>query len=281
MPKGLSIHIGLNRVDPDHYAGWSGELTACEFDAKDMEAMARSTNFQPTVFLSEEASADAVKNAISAAASELESDDILFMTYSGHGGQVPDTNGDEEDRKDETWCLFDRQLVDDELYTLWSEFEPGVRIFLLSDSCHSGSAARETLAAIPVETLAAAVEPEGAQAQPRFKVLPEAKQRDVYEQNRDVYDGIQASTTANDKTEIPPHVLLISGCQDSQTSADGDRNGLFTQALRQVWDDGAFSGTYKSFWKKIVEQMPLWQVPNFFWAGRSSPEFERERPLSI
>lgn len=238
MPKGLSIHIGLNRVDPDHYAGWSGELTACEFDAKDMEAMSRANDFQPTVFLSEEASADAVTGAISAAATELGSDDILFLTYSGHGGQVPDANSDEQDdRKDETWCLFDRQLVDDELYTLWSQFQPGVRIFVLSDSCHSGSAVRDTVELIPAERLAAAGSEE-AGAQPRFKVLPESKQGKVYEQNQSVYDAIQARTTANDKTDISPYVLLISGCQDSQTSADGERNGLFTQALRQVWDDG-------------------------------------------
>lgn len=32
MPtKGLSLHLGLNRVDPAHYGGWDGALTACEF----------------------------------------------------------------------------------------------------------------------------------------------------------------------------------------------------------------------------------------------------------
>ena len=35
-PKGLSVHIGLNAVSAAHYEGWSGELTACEFDARDM-----------------------------------------------------------------------------------------------------------------------------------------------------------------------------------------------------------------------------------------------------
>jgi hypothetical protein len=37
MARGISLHIGLNRVDPDHYDGWDGALTACEFDAEDME----------------------------------------------------------------------------------------------------------------------------------------------------------------------------------------------------------------------------------------------------
>ena len=39
----LSVHVGLNAVDPKHYEGWSGELLACEFDAKDMTALAKSS----------------------------------------------------------------------------------------------------------------------------------------------------------------------------------------------------------------------------------------------
>ena len=71
---------------------------------------------------------------------ELEAGDIFFVTYSGHGGQVPDLNDeDETDGSDETWLAYDRQIVDDELYELWAKFKPGVRILVLSDSCHSGS----------------------------------------------------------------------------------------------------------------------------------------------
>ncbi len=71
-------------------------------------------------------------------------------------------------------------------------------------------------------------------------------------------------------------MLLISGCQDNQTSADGVRNGLFTQTLRQVWADGAFRGNYRTLWKSIVSLMPWSQSPNFFWAG--APEWTFERP---
>lgn len=35
--KGISLHIGLNRVDPAHYQGWDGKLNGCENDAKSME----------------------------------------------------------------------------------------------------------------------------------------------------------------------------------------------------------------------------------------------------
>jgi hypothetical protein len=40
--RGMSLHIGLNAVSPDHYSGWSGDLIACEFDANDMAAIRNS-----------------------------------------------------------------------------------------------------------------------------------------------------------------------------------------------------------------------------------------------
>jgi hypothetical protein len=39
MARGVSLHIGLNRVDPAHYDGWDGTLNACEFDANAMRAI--------------------------------------------------------------------------------------------------------------------------------------------------------------------------------------------------------------------------------------------------
>ena len=49
MPKGISIHIGLNSVDPAHYEGWDGALAACEADAKDMYALAKKQGFQASL----------------------------------------------------------------------------------------------------------------------------------------------------------------------------------------------------------------------------------------
>ena len=145
MPKGRAILIGLNSVNPAHYDGWSGPLNACEADAESMREIAKAQGLTVTALLTKKATRDNVTKALAAAAKTLGDGDFLLLTYSGHGGQVPDINSDEDDSLDETWCLYDGQLIDDELSTAFAEFKHGVRIFVLSDSCHSGSVIKMAL----------------------------------------------------------------------------------------------------------------------------------------
>ena len=42
MANGVSLHIGLNHVDPNAYNGWGGELAGCINDANAMKAIADS-----------------------------------------------------------------------------------------------------------------------------------------------------------------------------------------------------------------------------------------------
>ena len=140
--KAMSVHLGLNSVSAAHYGGWSGELMACEADAQDMAALAKSRGMKTTVLLTRNATRAKALAAIRLAAKQLTSGDLFFLTYSGHGGQIPDVTGEEDDKKDETWCLYDAQLIDDELYLELSGFAEGVRVLMLSDSCHSGTVAR-------------------------------------------------------------------------------------------------------------------------------------------
>lgn len=56
--------------------------------------------------------------------------DSLFIHYSGHGGKVEDTNGDEDDGYDETIYPVDHertgQIVDDQLHDMLVKPLPGV-----------------------------------------------------------------------------------------------------------------------------------------------------------
>ena len=140
--RAVSLHIGLNTVSASAYGGWDGPLAACEFDANDMAALARAQGIKANVLLTKKGTRAKTLAGIRAAAKSLRAGDLFFLTYSGHGGQVPDVTGDEADKQDETWCLYDGQLIDDELYFELSRFAAGVRILVLSDSCHSGTVTR-------------------------------------------------------------------------------------------------------------------------------------------
>jgi metacaspase-1 len=294
--KAVSLHVGLNRVDPKHYGGWSGPLAACEFDAHDMAAIAKARGIaSPRLLLTQAATRKALLAGLRGAAKALKEGDLFFLSFSGHGGQVADVSGDEQDDKqDETWCLYDGQLIDDELYFEYSKFAAGVRVLVLSDSCHSGTVTRARRAAD-------AAPPPGTRA----KLMPRDVALRVYEQHRGFYDALQSELskqTGRASLEDPDAVLatlsvqsgrvqslsrkieaaliLISACQDNQVALDGDHNGAFTGTLRQVWNQGKFEGPYAALHARIVAAMPPSQTPNLFLLGPAGA-FAAQTPFTV
>lgn len=138
--RAVSLHIGVNSVDPAGYGGWSGPLSGCEADADTMAAIAGAEGFATNQLKTTRATSTNVLSAISQIAMRLQAGDIFLLTYAGHGSQMPNGNSDPElDSQDETWCLYDRQLLDDEIEAALAAFQAGVNLVLLSDSCHSGT----------------------------------------------------------------------------------------------------------------------------------------------
>ena len=290
--RGLSLNIGLNTVSASHYGGWTGPLAACEFDAKDMAALATGRGMKSTVLLTKDGTRAKVLSALRAAAKALVRGDFFFLTFSGHGGQVNDVSGEEADKLDETWCLYDGQLIDDELYSELGNFATGVRILVLSDSCHSGSVVRAGPPAIGV------VAPEL-----RSKMMPPSVAMRTYEQHKAFYDKLQTDvakanagvvvdpdealsmlTVSARLTKIAkrfkPRAILVSGCQDNQSSYDGAHNGAFTGRLLTVWNRGNFDGNYVSFHAHIKAGMPPIQTPNLFTMGPVTT-FLKQKPFTV
>ena len=279
-PQGLSLHIGLNSVDPNHYAGWSGKLNACQADAEDMYIIAKRQGYSSTLLKTSEATRDAVISHIRSAAKTLVSGDMYFLSYSGHGGQLPDLNGDEYDLQDETWCLYDGQFIDDELRLLWGEFAEGVRVLVLSDSCHSGTVTKMAFYGGPEGTAMRAVEPSTEGEPVQYRYMPPEAAMHTYRENRDFYDEL-AESLPEELLPIKASVRLISGCQDNQLSRDGIFNGLFTGRLLRVWSGGRFRGNYHDFHKKILAWMPPNQSPNHDFIGTWDAVYDVQKPFTI
>ncbi|MCQ0025040.1 caspase family protein [Streptomyces somaliensis DSM 40738] len=277
---GLSLHIGLNTVDPDRYDGWDGRLLACENDARDMAALARDSGYADTVLLTGEATVDGVTAALRDAAARLGEGDAFLLTYSGHGGQVPDeTAGEEEpDALDETLVLYDRQYLDDELNRELARFADGVRILVLLDCCHSGSAVevRDLLTPEALREQFGTADREAVEAASRL--MPAARQGALYQRDKGFFDELQRELRAERR---PADALLISACQDNQVAADGPVNGRFTGTLLRVWDGGAYRGDHRAFHRAIVRRMPANQSPNLYLSGRPAESFLAQRPFTV
>jgi Caspase domain len=287
----VSLHIGLNEVDPGHYAGWSGELAACEFDCEDMQAIADGRGFKSTSLVTKQATRDAVIDAMTAAAASLKAGDLFFVSYSGHGGQVPDFNADEDDALDETWCLYDGQLIDDELYVMWAAFAADVRILVVSDSCHSGSVIK-AMTEDGGDAMMHRLDAEGYLVDhndKRVRAMPRRQSAKVFRNNKAFYEKIGTSIIRADSSLLAKELIqpvaatvrLISGCQDNQYSYDGFENGQFTGTLLTVWNDGRFDGSYADFHTAICARMPVNQTPNHWVVGRPSASFDGQKPFEV
>ena len=137
MAMGRALAIGIDVPKRGVYRAL-GSLTVAEADARYLAALARSKGFATETLLGPAATRAAVVARITAAAKALAPGDIFLLSFSGHGDWVPDHNRDDPDRRDESWCLYDGRLIDDQLPRLWARFKPRVRIVVISDSCYSG-----------------------------------------------------------------------------------------------------------------------------------------------
>ncbi|CAB5396331.1 unnamed protein product [Rhizophagus irregularis] len=134
--------------------------------------------------------------------------DSYFFHYSGHGGQVKDEAGDEEDGYDETIMPVDfmtnGQIIDDELHALMvAPLPKGVRLTVIFDCCHSG-----TVLDLPyVYSTRGGV----------IKSIKEIK---------NAATEYQKIRRKNIETKgSPADVIMFSGCKDEQTSADAQMAG--------------------------------------------------------
>jgi len=139
--------------------------------------------------------------------------DNLYFHFSGHGSQTKDLDGDEEDGFDETICPQDYKtagmIVDDEIHAKLVEPLPaGVHLQIVMDCCHSGTGAD-----LPYVFRASG--PPGTPFEDKSSKKKKGK-------------ALAAAGGAKDSEAT---VVMISGCQDDQCSADVNMKGGATGAV--------------------------------------------------
>jgi len=86
----------------------------------------------------------AIKREWRRLAKELTEEDAFVFYFSGHGIQVQDKDGDEEDNFDEAMLFVEpdgtpKAFVDDEVAELLALMNPKTRVLAITDCCHSGT----------------------------------------------------------------------------------------------------------------------------------------------
>jgi hypothetical protein len=160
----------------------------------------------------------------------------IFFHYSGHGSQMVDRSGDEKTGMDSVIVPVDFQktgvVSDDALYQLFQNAK--CPLIMLFDSCHSGSVCD----------------------------LPYSYQWDNTNPLK--------MTENNNMFVSNPHILMISGCRDDQTSADayfpatreygGACTTFFLDALNRNGYNGSIIKIYNDMCQQLVTkytQLPI------------------------
>jgi hypothetical protein len=182
---------------------------------------------------------DGILAALKALVEATADGDVALVYYSGHGSQVPDTNGDEVDHWDETIVPSNSSrsasgavldITDDELQSyILALADRTPHATFIFDSCHSGSIDRDLLRPATVEGVIAEDRPA-----PRA-TLPATEDLSVQPQ---FFPGFEHETghLRSDAGFIRRgDYLLIAGCRDDEVSLEmefgGKPHGLLTNFL--------------------------------------------------
>jgi len=212
-----ALLIGIN------YLNTSYELSGCIDDTNRMKDLLSTHGFNDFKILTDLTSIKPTKTNILNEFKNLivnaKSGDVLFFYYSGHGSYTYDRNNDETDGRDEMIVSSDLQeVLDDELKTIiQNHLSREITIIGMFDSCHSGT-------------------------------IFDLKYNYLDSDNYDKY------SENNKVSECKGNVIMISGCMDSQTSAEALINNKAQGALTWSFID-CINKTPNCSWRELLRNM--------------------------
>jgi hypothetical protein len=223
-----ALCVGIN-----DYPGLDMDLAGCVNDATDWQALLEQRGYRVDALHDSAATRARIVEALRAVIGQAGEGDSVVFTFSGHGSWLPDDDRDEADARDEMICPHDvmneQYLLDDDLYEIFCTKRAGARLYVIADSCHSGTVVRYA---------SAPAAPGGVPLKARF--LPPY----VFARGDRVLEGAidrAVNTPAPTKWRYP--ALLFSGCQDSEFSYDtafnNRPNGAFTRTAIDALQDAS------------------------------------------
>ena len=212
-----ALLIGINYIETDN------KLDGCINDVNCIKERITNNGFNHINIMTDNTNIKPTKTNILSALKKLlinsQAGDLLFLLYSGHGSYTLDNNNDELTGYDQLIVPCDLNLIsDDELkLIIQTNLKKNVTLFAMFDSCFSGS-------------------------------VLDLKYQYLDSLNYDNY------TENNKELETQGNVFMISGCTDSQTSADSvfnnKPNGAMTWSLLESLKENS-----NFTWRELVKNM--------------------------
>jgi len=238
----IALCTGIN-----DYPGTQNDLRGCVNDARDWSDLLTNVyGFKVYSLLDSSCKVTAFVDTFGNMLSSSKPNDHIVLTYSGHGSNVPDVDGDEEDGRDECLCLYDEFLTDDVIRGAIQKLNPEAKLTIISDSCHSGTVTRAFLAAMDNDN----------DAKPRY--LPPSDIASIREVKESNITG---------KIFLPESGMkevLIAGCQSTEYSYDAylgntSRGAMSYYATRVLRTTPKI--TYADFYAKLRQSLPNSSYP--------------------
>ncbi len=193
-----ALIIGIN------YIGTSNELGGCIGDAMNVKAMLLTKGYaeRDITLMTDNTDIKPTRFAILSELMKLIASGCskLYFHYSGHGASIRDTDGDEADSNDETIVPIDfntsGMIIDDEVRGILISLTETQSLVAVLDCCHSGSG-----------------------FDLKYNICEKVGSRQILL----VEDKREKATRGN--------CIMLSGCADTQTSADTYEEGMAQGAM--------------------------------------------------
>jgi metacaspase-1 len=250
-----AVLIGINK-----YQVPGADLQGCVNDVANLSGVLTTyygfADKDITTLTDSQATKKAMERAIKKLIRSGKKGDVLLLHYSGHGSNVPDDNGDEADKRDEILCPTDLDwkdpFRDDWLRKSLGKLRSGVNLTVIMDCCHSG-------------TITRVMNPFDAPRRQRY--LPCPLDFMATESGRKLRGTLRGQLGKAPRgrrrkkdivhANIPE--MLITGCRDTQTSADahigGSYNGALTYYLAESIKEAEGKLTYRELHQRTTAKL--------------------------
>jgi len=231
-----ALLIGVNDYLTEEFADLRGAVNDVELMRDVLVNKYGFDTANVTVLTDRDATREHILAALDELARQAAPDDMVYVHYSGHGSQVKDLNGDEDDGMDETILPHDARtdgvpdITDDEI----GEFLQALRVrtaIIVLDSCHSGTATRGDILT---------------------RSVPPDTRVELYARPDD-----DVATRAVVPIDVPDQYIFMSGAASHQNALDGPiqgkYRGFFSYALAEALETAGANATPRQIHEQVSQ----------------------------